>query len=163
MLDRERDSITRLTRGVSATVGTLLMVALVVFGSYGVVTRYVLGSPSPWTEEVLRIFLVWMTFWGAAALAHSDQNLKMTLISDRLTGLPRRVLLYGVRLVSVAAVAFLLVEAVPFLTSTSMLLMPATRIPVWVVLGGAGLGLAMAAVGVLLPRDEAGDESRRRG
>jgi TRAP-type transport system small permease protein len=57
----------------------------------GVVSRYVVGRPLLWTDEVARLALVWLTFIGAAQLfTYQGGHLSLTLLTDRLGPTARR-------------------------------------------------------------------------
>ena len=42
----------------------VLFILLLAVASLQVISRYVLVAPLPWTEELARFLLVWVTFWG---------------------------------------------------------------------------------------------------
>ena len=46
--------------------------------------RYVLNSPLAWTEELSRIILVWLVFWGSAIAVRRMKHLKISFLVDRL-------------------------------------------------------------------------------
>ncbi len=65
----------------------LFLVVITILAIAQVVTRYVFNSPSPWTEEVARLLLVWATFLAAGAAAKKHQLLSVDVLLERL---PRR-------------------------------------------------------------------------
>jgi TRAP-type C4-dicarboxylate transport system permease small subunit len=62
---------------VCEALAALLMVALSAIVFVGVVYRYVLVSPIPWTEEVARLCLVWVTFVGTYLAMRRGQHIVM--------------------------------------------------------------------------------------
>ena len=56
-----------LVRGLRVFSG-MLMGGLVLDVLWQVVSRYLLGSPSPWTEELARILLIWVYLMGASVV-----------------------------------------------------------------------------------------------
>ena len=58
----------------------LLMCALCTVVFVGVVYRYVLVSPIPWTEEVARLCLVWVSFVGAYLAMRRGRHIAMDTI-----------------------------------------------------------------------------------
>ena len=49
-----------------AGIATVLLSAMTLLVLYQVFTRYVLNSPAAFTEELVRYFLIWTGFIGAA-------------------------------------------------------------------------------------------------
>lgn len=58
-------SISRLDRAIEIFL-ILLMCLLVIDVSWQVVTRFILPKPSPYTEEIARFLLIWISFLGSA-------------------------------------------------------------------------------------------------
>jgi TRAP-type C4-dicarboxylate transport system permease small subunit len=70
--------------------------------------RFVLDSPLVWSEELVRLLLIWMTFIGAAVVCWDGRHLNVDVLFVRLPAPARRAL----RLVNVVlAVAFLAILA----------------------------------------------------
>ena len=80
--------MTRLLAGI-ATVLLSIMTLLVL---YQVFTRYILNSPAAFTEELVRYFLIWTGFIGAAYAFSTRAHMALTLVRDKLTGRPHQVL-----------------------------------------------------------------------
>ena len=60
---------TKLKRGMIfllSWIAAILLVAMSFLVIYQVFTRYVLNSPSDFTEEIVRYLLIWTGFMGAA-------------------------------------------------------------------------------------------------
>jgi len=60
-----------------------LMAALLVVLGLQVFTRYVLGSPLSWTEEVARHLFIWMVFFGASAAIRDGTHVSIDLLVTR--------------------------------------------------------------------------------
>jgi TRAP-type transport system small permease protein len=86
----------------------LLMCALTTIVFVGVVYRYVLLSPIPWTEEVARLCLVWVTFVGAYLAMRRGLHIMMDTLYD-LYGPRGRWISDAVGLGMLAAFLFVLV------------------------------------------------------
>lgn len=41
---------------------------------------------APWSDELARLTLVWLVFWGAAILQRTDEHISMPLLVNRLPG-----------------------------------------------------------------------------
>lgn len=77
-----------LVRNLAA--GFLSLVVIVVL--VGVVARYVLNISLPWSEEVARLLLVWLTFLGAAAATAQRSHIRVDTIYARFNGRRRKVI-----------------------------------------------------------------------
>ena len=78
-----------------ARVIVLLMATLVGAILWQVVSRYVLGSPSVWTEELARFVLIWVGILGAAYAVHEHSHLAIDLWGERLNPAHRHRLARG--------------------------------------------------------------------
>jgi len=61
--------------------GVLILIFMVIIVLLQVFTRYVLGSPLLWTEELSRVSLIWITFLSAVILFTQDKHIKIEVIS----------------------------------------------------------------------------------
>ena len=109
------------------------MAVLVLDVLLGVVSRYVLGSQVPWTEELACLLLVWSSFFGIALAFNSRSHLGIDLIVNLMTDAPRKTAATIAHLVTLAftVVAFLyggcfLLHKALFVTRN---VMPALQIP----------------------------------
>lgn len=68
-----------------------LMAAMVVSVTWQVVSRYVLGSPSSWTEELSRYLLIWVGLLGGSYAYHVKMHLGLDLLTQKLPIAARRV------------------------------------------------------------------------
>lgn len=71
----------------------LLLTAGLVFGE--VFFRYVLGNSLGWSEELVRYFLVWISFLGTYLAVKEDKNLEIKIIFNRLPLQIRKPLKYS--------------------------------------------------------------------
>ncbi|TQM13382.1 TRAP-type C4-dicarboxylate transport system permease small subunit [Pseudonocardia kunmingensis] len=60
-----------------------VMIGLVATIAVQVFSRYVLGSPVPWTEELARYLLVYLTFVGCALAIHEHAHLRIDVLLVR--------------------------------------------------------------------------------
>lgn len=70
--------------GCFATVAAWLFFATGLMLGWEVIARYVFTAPTIWAEELSRLFLVWGTFGGAAALVHRRAHIRITVLTDAL-------------------------------------------------------------------------------
>jgi TRAP-type C4-dicarboxylate transport system permease small subunit len=68
----------------------LLLATMVLAVTWQVVSRYLLASPSSWTEEVARYLLIWIGMLGAAHAFRNRLHIGLDLLPRKLTGLAAR-------------------------------------------------------------------------
>lgn len=62
------------------------MTVLVLGGFWQVFSRFVLGNPSTFTDELLRYTLIWAGLIGSSYCFYKDEHLYLGLIKDRIKG-----------------------------------------------------------------------------
>lgn len=98
----------RIVVGIAFATIVTLTIAQVAF-------RFVLNSPLVWSEEVVRILLVWMTFIGAAVVCWDGRHLNVDVLYNRLpTGL-RRVMRVFNAIVGIGFLAALAWYSIPLM------------------------------------------------
>ena len=70
----------------------LAMLTLLVFGFWQIFSRWILGNPSTFTDEMLRYVLIIAGFVGSAYCFYRDEHLALTLVTDKAKG-PFKVIL----------------------------------------------------------------------
>lgn len=109
MLTRTLEAVDSVLRAVLA----LLLLVMVAAVTWQVVSRYLLGDPSSWTEELARFVLIWIGLLGGAHAYRRRLHLGLDLLAARLGGRARvlqTVVIHGV--VAVFAVAVLMIGGV---------------------------------------------------
>ncbi len=64
----------------------LSMLILVIFGTVQIVTRWIVGEPSTFTDELLRYVLIIAGMIGSAYCFYRDEHLALTLVTDKAKG-----------------------------------------------------------------------------
>ena len=84
----------RAWRLLELAVGLLLMLGLLYVGLLQIVVRYAPAGMlyASWTEELARLMLVWLTFWGAAMVQRTDGHMSVSVLFDLLPPGARRAL-----------------------------------------------------------------------
>ena len=77
---------------VLSWVCALLFAAMVVVGTYQIVTRYFFGRPSTVSEELLTYSFTWMALLSSALVFGKRDHMRMSFLADKITGTPRKVL-----------------------------------------------------------------------
>ena len=84
--------MTRLLSGIA----TILLSVMTLLVLYQVFTRYVLNSPAAFTEELVRYFLFWTGFIGAAYAFITREHMCLVLFRDSLSPQKKRILMIAI-------------------------------------------------------------------
>lgn len=71
-------------------IAAVLLIAMAVLVVYQVFTRYVLGTPAAFTEEIVRYVLIWTGFIAAAYAFGSRQHMALLFVRDKFPGVSRK-------------------------------------------------------------------------
>ncbi|SDQ16672.1 TRAP transporter small permease [Actinopolyspora saharensis] len=136
--------------GVLAGLGGTLLVAMTLLVLYQVFTRYVLGAPAAFTEELVRYALIWTAMTSAAYAFLHRKHMALLVLRDRAPQAVRRGLVLGADvLVLVFAVLVLVVGGTMLAfgaSSNFSALLGISRGLVYAIGPIAGLAIAFAQV-----------------
>lgn len=88
--------LTTIKRGMNfllSRLAAVLLSAMTLLVLYQVFTRYALNSPAAFTEELVRYFLIWTGFIGAAYAFSTRQHMSLVLLMEKLSPSKRRILM----------------------------------------------------------------------
>ncbi len=92
-----------------------LMIAMVVLTLLQVTSRYALQSPYPWTEELARIDLIYLTFFGSIVAFQRREHLKIDILVHALPQGSRRWLRVIVDMASTLVLGVVVWQGAPLL------------------------------------------------
>lgn len=81
---------------ILAGIATILLSVMTLLVLYQVFTRYILNSPAAFTEELVRYFLIWTGFIGAAYAFITREHMCLVLLRDRLSPSGRKILMTAI-------------------------------------------------------------------
>jgi len=113
---------------VDKYVSFILVMLMIVSTGLQVFTRYILNNPLSGTEELSRICLIWLVFWGSAIGLKRKKHLSVSVIFDRL---PKKIRQYINIFINIAILIFLgilVVFSYQLLTKTYKITTPALGI-----------------------------------
>lgn len=119
----------------------LLMTSIVLDVCWQVITRFVLASPSAYTEELARFLLIWIGILGAAFAFRHKAHLGLDLVTSQLTGRSAQVAQIFALLVSLSFALVVMVHGGASLMALTLSLKQTS----------AALGLPMGYVYSVLP------------
>jgi TRAP-type C4-dicarboxylate transport system permease small subunit len=115
--------------------GTCIIIMCLAVG-LGIVSRYVVGRPLLWTDEVARLMLVWLTFVGAAQLfSYQSGHLTLAFVTERLGERTRRWLAFGTSFVELILMLVVAAGALLSIYYNSEAVSSALALPHYVVYG----------------------------
>ncbi|MFC7376735.1 TRAP transporter small permease [Brachybacterium sp. GCM10030267] len=110
-MNASADTVHRLRRVLAGTLlwfAVALLVLMTALVLYQVFTRYVLGSPVAFTEELVRYALIWVSFVGATYAFLQREHMALTIVRDRLPVRARRGLVLAIDLLILALAVLVL-------------------------------------------------------
>jgi TRAP-type transport system small permease protein len=105
----------RLVDAVFEATTAFLLVTMVALTLLQVVTRYGLHAGFEWTEELARLDLVYLTFFGSIVAWQRREHLRIETVVHALSAPARRWLRIAVDLASMAVLAVVVWQGVPLL------------------------------------------------
>jgi len=121
----------------------IAFIILFVTIAWGVLSRYVVTTPSSWVEEIAGFCFTWLIFVGAAEVHRRGQHVSVDLLTSRLPHKAQRIL---AMVVETALIGFCLYvaqlgarETLAMHSSTTSML----RLPLSIGFSGLTLGFAM--------------------
>jgi len=129
--------------------GVLLMAANTVAN---VVGRYLLGNSIFFSEELNRILIILITFAGISYAARHARHIRMSAIYDALPPRIRKGLTVVIALVTAVFMFLLCYYSVKYIAAQADRgrVLPALRIPVWIILVWVPAGFFMTGIQYLL-------------
>lgn len=126
------------------------LVAMTALVLYQVFTRYVLGTPAAFTEELVRYALIWVSFLAATYAFLQREHMALTIVKDRLPAPTRRAVGVGIELLVLALAVLVLGIGGAMLAWSSRgdisALLGISRGLVYLIVPIAGIGISLAQV-----------------
>ena len=94
---------------IVSTICIILFAAMVVVGTYQIVTRFIFNSPSTVSEELLTYTFAWMAMFASAYVFGKRDHMRMTFIADKLPKEQRKILEIVIELLIIAFAVIVLI------------------------------------------------------
>lgn len=129
----------------------LLLVVAVILGLIQVIMRYVFNNSLTWSEELSRVLFIWMSWLGISYGQKKQEHIKITILTDRLKGTPKKVVMLLADLLTVAILVVFMVEGVVVSGKVMSIgsFTPALRIPKWLIYSSVPVSCVLMAVRVI--------------
>lgn len=85
----------KIRNGINAVLSggcVVLFAAMVIIGTYQIVTRFIFNSPSTVSEELLTYSFAWMALFSSALVFGKRDHMRMGFLADKLEGKKRIIL-----------------------------------------------------------------------
>lgn len=127
-----RKTIDTIVRNVLVFLMSILVITVV----WQVFSRYVISSPSTFTDELSRFLLIWVSLLGAAYYSGKNAHIAFTIFPSWLGSLNRKrlnILIHSIVIIFVLCVFVIGGGMVVFYTFTYLQLTPSLQVPMGVV------------------------------
>ncbi len=143
-------AIDRAVGAVIEPLAALLVLVEIVILAAGVFTRYVLGNPLVWSDELATIILLWLAMLGSVVAYRRSEHINLSVLVRRASPRVRRVLETISSVVTVLFVIELMPASIKFFNQEQIDVTPALGIPQSYVVLAVIVGLALIMVLALL-------------
>lgn len=114
--------------------GAELVAAAMFAGLFGtfliqIFTRYVLNTPTAWTQELTLVLYIWVVFWTCSFILHERDHIAFELISGSLPPRGRRVLALAATVLTIVAFAIAVPPSFDFVSFMKIVRTPVLRLP----------------------------------
>lgn len=105
-------TLTKVKKGLDfllSRIAAILLIAMTALVLYQVFTRYILNSPSDFTEEIVRYLLIWTGFIGAAYGFITRQHMALTFFRDKLDGKKKKIVVTAIDLLVLVFAVYVMI------------------------------------------------------
>ena len=133
-----RDGLARIVNGIDKIerfLITVIFTEVIIVGFAQVVCRFILRTPLPWSEELLRFSFIWLTYTASSMGIMAGTHANVTVLTDRLSVKSQKVLQVFIDLLTAffcAVVFYFSITIIQTQIATNQI-SPAMRIPMYFV------------------------------
>ncbi len=131
----------------------LLFGAMAVIIIFQVFSRFFLGLPLAWSEEVARLIMAYTVFLGAALALRQSRLIAVEFLAEKLSVQKRKVLTFIIQIIAIVFFIILFTQGVKMIGQVHSQLSSALRLPMSVFYASIPIGsvlLTMSSVAVIL-------------
>ena len=135
-----RDGLARIVNGIDKIerfLITVIFTEVIIVGFAQVVCRFILRTPLPWSEELLRFSFIWLTYTASSMGIMAGTHANVTVLTDRLSVKSQKVLQVFIDLLTAffAVVFYFSITIIQTQIATNQI-SPAMRIPMYIPYAG---------------------------
>lgn len=148
------ESVASAIEFVSHIFGGLMGGAMVCIVIAGVIARYVLSTPLPWSEELSKFLMIWMVLIGMSIVTRHRENLGVTFLVEKLPIWLQRIIKLANESLVMWFLVVLAIEGVSMATKAKFQVAPSLGTsmyyPLLSIPVGAGLTIVQLALQMLV-------------
>jgi TRAP-type C4-dicarboxylate transport system permease small subunit len=95
----------------------------------GVLFRYILKAPLPWSEELARYLMVWGASLGASIAYREGTHIAITMLVDKFHGVTGKVIIWITQIIVIIFMTIVMLEGFILISKLSGQTSPAMEIP----------------------------------
>ncbi|NEU30914.1 TRAP transporter small permease [bacterium LRH843] len=120
---------------------------------FQVFSRFFLGLPLPWSEELARLIMAYSVFLGAAIALRQSKLIAVEFLSEKLTDEKRKILHFVIQIIAIVFFIILFVQGIKMIGQVHTQLSSAMRLPMSVFYASIPIGavlLTMSSIAVII-------------
>ena len=137
-----------LERYLEEAICVVLLISLTIAMMLQVIMRYFFDAPMVWPEEFCRYCFVASAFISLGYCFRTNCMLRVDMLAKRMPGVLRIILEVFARVMSIAFCAIMIEPAFQVTVNAAEInqLIPAMKLPMWILYGTAPLGFALGTI-----------------
>lgn len=142
----------------------VMLAAMSIVIIFQVFSRFVLGFPLPWSEEVARYLMVYATFMGAALALRQGRLIAVEVVAENLSANNRRKFKSFALIISICFFILLFLKGIEVLDQVGAQKSPALQIPMSIPYASISIGsilLLINAIAVLIELNTTPEEGEQ--
>ena len=143
------DKLSRGIRVVCAFFGTVMRIMLAVMFAIFislVVTRYFFSYSPPWSEEIARFLLIWISMLGAAVLIVYQDHFALHMLVERLSPKAKLYHSFLIQVLVLVVCVFVFIESIDFAISSMDVIAPGSQVSIFYSKAAIPVGLALMVI-----------------
>jgi TRAP-type C4-dicarboxylate transport system permease small subunit len=140
--------IDRFNKYMTIFLGILLAIMSIII-IFQVFSRYLLGLPLPWSEELARYIMVYTVFFGAALALRYQKLIAVEVFAEKMSWKNRRILKTAVNLISIAFFLLLLVKGIEMMGKVHLQVSPALQLPMSIPYASIPIGAILLTINAI--------------
>lgn len=111
---KKKNSLVNILLNIDIAIAGTALVVLIVLTFFGVIMRYIFGSPFTWLEEVQLWCMVWIVYAAAGAAFRTGSHVAIEMVVELFPKAVQKIIEVLISLVVVFVIGFLFVESIGF-------------------------------------------------
>ncbi len=111
---KKKNSLVNILLNIDIAIAGTALVVLIVLTFFGVIMRYIFGSPFTWLEEVQLWCMVWIVYAAAGAAFRTGSHVAIEMVVELFPKAVQKIIEILISLVVVSVIGFLFIESIGF-------------------------------------------------